>query len=200
MGSLHNGLTSNPKLQEAYRRALGEQSQGFSGLERGSESLQPVIDLWSVPEWALLRGEVLYSRRGFIAAGAALFSSTEFVNPAGSGILAVVYEITNQSAISFDVAVDVGPALGVVATFRGLPNDTRWPQLGEVSQCTLVTGQLAAGVALPQDTLNASVRVQRPYIVAPGRKIFTIGTVVNTAMSMGFFWSERRLLANEQNP
>lgn len=198
---LHNALTSNPTLQRAFRRALGEMSNNFSGLERGSESLQPVMDLWALPEWAIIRGEIIFSRQTSIAAGGAgTFTSLELVNPTGSGILAVLLEIWNNSGI-VQGSVDSGTAIGAGATRRGLANDARFPQLGEVSTCTVVEGAAAvAGISLPQDALFQGERSMRPYILPPGRKFTLFQSAANTLLSASFLWTERRLLSDEQNP
>lgn len=202
MPSLHNGLTSNPALQAAYRRALGEMSQGFSGLERGSESLQPIMDLWALPEWAIFRGEILFSRCGaqIGAPGAGVFASHELVNPAGSNVLVVVLELVNLGA-SIDVSVDSGTALGALQTLRGVANDARFPQLGEVSQSTWVRGNtLVAPVALSQDLLGTNFKSSRPYIIQPGKKLICITNAANQASQVSILWYERRLVNNEQNP
>lgn len=195
MPALHNGLTSNPKLQEAFRRILGEQSQFFAGLERASESLQPVIDMWSMPEWALLRGEIIFSQTTSIAANAGTFQSQEFVNAAGSGVIAVMLEIRNLSN-DVRVCVDAGTALGVVATTRGIANDSRFLS-GEVSRCTIVTGQLVAGSALTQEFLGTSVVSTHPYIIAPGDKLTIINNAVNNGVITNLLWTERQILGTE---
>lgn len=201
MPALHNGLTSNPKLQEAYRRALGEQSQSFSGLERGSESLQPIMDLWALPEWALLRGERLFSLQVSAPAVAARNSSVELVNPAGSGILAVVLE-QRATFSTGRIETDTGAAIAAnPVTANGRPHDARLIQAGTVvSQCRVVTGDVAAGVANPMEELAATASTTRPWVIQPGRKLFIIHPTQNTALGWSIFWSERNLLSNEQNP
>lgn len=197
---IHNQLTNYAQLLAGFRRALGEMGPNFSGIERAGETLTPTIDLWSLPEWALARGEQLFARDGISqgAGGAGVFSSEEFVNPAGSGVLAVILEIFNSSSNVF-VGVDNGPALGAVATARGVNLDARiGTNLGELSRCTIVTGQLAGGVALPVDLILQNTRSVRPYILPPGRKLF-VSPGANQASAIGFFWSERPLLPAEQN-
>lgn len=196
MAELHNALTGYPKLQEAFRRAIGETSPAFTGIERAGETLTPVLDLWAIPEWALLRGEVIYSRYFSVGPQAGLFSSIELVNPTGSGVLCTVLELMAGGNI-FQVGIDTGVALGVVATNRGIANDARWPNLGEVSRCSLVSGNLAAGVALPQDQVAAATRTTRPYIVQPGKKLFMSTIAVNQTLQLGILFTERPLLAGE---
>lgn len=198
---IHNQLTSYAQLLAGYRRMLGEMGADFSGIERAGETLTPIMDPWALPEWALLRGEVLYARRtGGGAAGAGNFTSLEFVNPAGSGVLATILEIqVTPSFNAVEYSVDVGPALGVVLTARGVIHDTRGPAFGEVSRCTMVVGVLLAGVALSQGVINVAERMTRPLIIRPGAKLFLIPGAANTSNDCSIFWSERPLLPAEQS-
>jgi hypothetical protein len=196
MAELHNALTGYPKLLEAFRRAIGETSPAFTGIERAGETLTPTMDLWALPEWALLRGEVLFARSVSVAAAAALFSSIELVNPTGSGVLVNVLAIASFGT-SVNTNVDSGAALGAIATTQGVALDTRFPQLGAVSRATVTTGQLAAGAALPQDTLAQNMRSTTPYIIVPGKKLFIAPLAVNLVNLCALVWSERPLLPGE---
>lgn len=196
---LHNALTNYVQLLNGFRRALGEMGGDFSGIERAGETLTPILNPWSLPEWALLRGEILFARSIAVGALAANYSIQELVNPTGSGVLAVVLEIMNVGSL-MQTSIDSGPALGVLATNRGVAVDARFPQLGEVSRCTVVSGQVAGAISLPQDAIVANTRTVRPYILQPGKKLYTSPTAVNTASWLTWFWSERTLLPNEQNP
>lgn len=178
---------------------LGEMGADFSGIERAGETLTPTMDLWALPEWALLRGETIFSRIWSVGAQAALFSSAEFVNPAGSGVLAVVLELGNVSGNTLQASIDSGTAIGVVGTVRGVANDSRFPQLGEVSRCSITTGNLAAGAALAQDHIPNNSRSVRAYIIRPGNKLFISTGAVNLDCVGNLYWTERSLLPNEQN-
>ncbi|MGH8566961.1 MAG: hypothetical protein ACREXU_02840 [Gammaproteobacteria bacterium] len=63
MAQLHNELHRAGRIQEAFKLILGVE-ESDSGVERFSETLQPILDIWSRPEWAALRGE-----RRLLAAG-----------------------------------------------------------------------------------------------------------------------------------
>lgn len=198
MPHVHNGLHEYTRLLDAAARAIGEKSgaQDFSGIERFGETLTPTMDLWALPEWALLRGEILFGRSVFNAANPATFQSVEVVNPAGSNVLAVLLEIDNRNG-GVEPGLDVGPALGVVATVRGAAHDGRYP-FGELSRCTLVLGRLAGPTAIPQDNLIGGSRTSRPYILVPGTKLMLIAPAANTDVGLSVFWSERVLLPSEE--
>lgn len=196
MPHVHNALHHLTRVQGAYRAALGEGDPAFNGLERAGETITPTLDLWALPEWALLRGEVLYQRSVAVGALAGNYSTQELVNPVGSGILAVVLEIMNQATLS-QTSVDSGAALGVLSTTRGVAADARLAQLGPVSACTIVGGQVAGGVTNPQDVIIAATRSARPYIIPPGKKLFVFPTAVNTASWLSWFWTERKASPEE---
>lgn len=200
MPHLHNALHHATQLQDAYRNAVGEADASFTGIERAGETLTPVIDLWSQPEWRLPRGEIPYAARINVAAVAARFSAMEWVNPAGSDILAVLGGVWTED-VSADLVVDNGGALGVTATFRGRCLDTRKPNFGETSECTIVTGDFAAGGILPVwrtvPTAVPQPHVPLRVVLAPGTKLWIIGNVVNTAVRGAVWWTERRILPGE---
>jgi hypothetical protein len=193
MPHVHNALHHLTQVQAGYRAALGEDGADFTGIERAGETMTPVLDLWSRPEFELLRGEVLYRRAENSPAVAARLSVFELVNPAGSGILAVVTNIENDGATpELEISPDSGVAVGLnPATSRGVAVDTRWPNLGEVSRCALVGGDTAAGAAIRVERIAGSSESSKPYILRPGTKLFIAGLTVNTAISLGISWRER---------
>lgn len=200
MPHVHNGLHEYSRLLDAAARAIGEKSgaQDFTGIERFGETLTPTMDLWALPEWAILRGEILFARAAAVGAVALLFSSLEFVNPATSNVLAVVLLLRNVAGVAaFQTGVDSGAALGAVGVLQGVAVDTRYPQLGEVSRCTITQGQLAGAIALPQDTINPGITATIPYIIRPGNKLMLINPIANQGISSTIFWTERPLLPTE---
>jgi hypothetical protein len=77
---VHNALHHLTELQAGYRAALGEMDEQFSGIERAGETLLPTLDLWGLPEWAILRGEQLALGRLSVAALAGNFSMVQVEN------------------------------------------------------------------------------------------------------------------------
>jgi hypothetical protein len=195
---IHNAIHRFTGLLSAYRKALGEASEAFSGIERGGETLTPTIDLWSLPEWKLPRGEILYSRHVTSPGVALRFSSVELVNPVGSRVIAVCSVLLMDGGTNVQLAVENGVALGVTATTRGAPNDARHPGIAAASsKCTVVTGDLAAGIAVPQFNLIQDMQLDVPWILIPGSKLFGIASTVATGFDFSLVWSERELQDGE---
>ncbi len=193
MPHVHNALHHATRLQNGYRVVLAEAGADFQGIERAGETITPTLDLWSRPEFGLVRGEVLYRRADNSPAVALRFASFELVNPTGSGVLAVVTRVENDSgAVELELAPDSGAAIAAnPVTNRGVAVDTRFANLGEASKCAMVGGDLAAGAAIRVERIAGSGASDQPWIIAPGRKLFIIGLTVNTAISVGVSWHER---------
>lgn len=197
MPHVHNGLHHNTQLLTAAARAMGEVSgaQDFSGIERFGETLTPIVNLWDLPEWALLRGEVLYTRRIDVAAVAAQFGVVELVMATGRNNIATVLGLHNLSAIDLDMNMDNGAAL-TAAFGNGVANDGRFPP-GEMSQLAIHAGTRVAGVALSQWVTSTLTRCDIPWVLTPGDRLFIAGSVVNTAIRLNVFFTERQLLPTE---
>lgn len=199
--SEHNYLAYGTTLSQAAGVA-GGLADGQDGMGRLGETLQPVLDIWNRPEHRILRGEITFARRMNSAAVAARFSALEFVNPSDSTKLAVITAISGEDyPQAYDLVVDSGAALGATATQRGVAADTRYRLLGEASICTIVSGDFAAGASLPQwRTASGSAPVPFvgvPFVIAPGFKLFIMGTVVNTAVRASLCWTERQAMPGE---
>jgi len=192
MAEEHNALKYGPSISKGASTVLGG-AYGDVGISRLSESLVVVADLWSMPEWELPRGDIRFSRAVVSAAVALRFSSIELVNPTGSDKMAVVEDVAAFSGVTCSMQVDSGAALGTTATTRGVANDTRFTQLGAVSTCTVVTGDLAASTNLPQKFLFSSAiqRRQLKFTIAPGRKLFLIADTANSFVAADLEWRER---------
>jgi hypothetical protein len=94
----------------------------------------------------------------------------------------------------FYANVDSGGSIALnPVTIRGVANDTRYNQLGEVSACSLVAGDFNATAALPQDLFEAATRLEHriAYVLRPGAKLFLLGTAENAAVGAVLQWRER---------
>jgi len=207
VADVHNQMRAYAALLRGVARAVGEVagSPDFSGIERFGETLTPTLNPWDRLEWALPRGEVVFAREITSPAVVARFAAVEFVNPTGSGTLAVIWGNTIVAAgTNIEVAIDTGGVIGAnPVTRRGVAVDGRYKTLGESSQCTATQSDLAAGAVFRQhQEANNIIRmpVMEGYVIPPGSKLFYIGTVVNQAFSLQLRWSERRLLPNESEP
>lgn len=196
MAEEHNALKYGPSISQAAAIAFGG-AYGDVGISRLSESLTATADLWRMPEWALLRGEILFCRiPATIPAVAARFSSLELVNAATNTKLAVVRGIQNFTGATMEYNVEPGGAIAAnPVVSRGKALDGRFPQLGEVSTCVITTGDVVAGIVAPTNALVQSAAALMmpipPLIVPPGFKVFFINPTANTANRISVFWSER---------
>lgn len=198
MAQVHNELRRGP-LGSALKNALGD-TRSESMLERWGETMQPVLDLWAMPEWAYLRRDYLWSIRRVQGAIAAEFGGVAIVNPVGSKALLVLEgaQITAAGAagkffLTHILAADV-------ATYTKVgPLWTRDQRVGQLTATTgLVNAELYAGTdpvgfaanaveVIWCPTAGTSPFLTPPYIIRPGGGIaFECGTV-NVAFDSAFW-------------
>lgn len=198
----HNAIKYGTALSAWAKWAVGL-ADDQPGLSRVGETLQPVVDPWKLPEWSWLRRERLYSRSVPVVNGVG-FSTAEFVNPATSNVIAVIDAIVNMdSTLSHAInwVVNSGPATGngLVGTVQGVDRDTRDPQLGETSVCTIVrSNNLGAGAVLPQRTLPVGAQDNtQGWIIVPGKSLFIAGTVAAANIQFDIAFRERKAFPGE---
>jgi len=195
MAEEHNALKYGPSISKAASTAAGG-GYGDVGVSRLSETLTPTMNLWQRPEWELLRGEILFARSVLVSAVAARNSSAELINPTGSQKLVVLRLIEVILATGLvEFSIDSGAALAAnPVTARGVALDGRFPQLGETSIATLVTGDLAAGATNVQWRTREAGKLGTaplPWVLSPGRKLFAVTFGVLESFQANFYWSER---------
>lgn len=194
MAEEHNAIKYGTALSKAISTAVGG-GYGDVGVSRVSETLGPQIDPWARPEWELLRGEILYSRYLFVGAVAARISGIQMLAAPASTKLCVVRRIKRISG-AFFLGLDTASTFSGLnpVVNRGVPCDRRFPQIGEVSQTQLISGDFATTVAaaFQQDLLAAAnIQCDTPWILPPAATLFMLGNVVNAAMEVQIFFSER---------
>lgn len=205
MGHLHNALHHPTQLLDALRRAVGEgDDSDFEGTSRFGETLTPVLDIFTQPEWRLLRGESWWSRYVNTAtAPAGRFASVELVNPTGSDILAVVRVVHQASSPDFEVGPDTGGSIAANPVSNSArPLDTRLVNAAggfADHRCTLTLGDVAAGVTNPNWLYDVIEGTACPeFILRPGSKLWLIATAAATDLQANIAWSERRLFPGEE--
>lgn len=188
--------------------------RGGGGLERFGETLTPVIDLWSLPEWSYLRAETL-GQVMRVAASGANNSAVALANPLTSRSLVVIEEITiiptAQLTIDLYSATDATTALpSSQATFRRderQANDDGTSQfLTARSVCRYADGTIAAippdwnvvleRVVCPATGGRAIVSV--PRILAPGRMFVVYHPTAANALTVNFKFRERSNIDDER--
>jgi len=202
---VHNALHHSTQLLDGLRRAVGAGDDAdFEGTSRFGETLQPILDVWSEPEWQVLRGQSPWARYVNTAtAPAGRFPSVELVNPVGSNILAVVRVVHQASSPDFEVGLDTGGSIAANPVANvARPLDARLVNAAGgflEPRCTLTLGDVAAGVTNPNwlyDVIEGPACP--PMILRPGSKLFLIGTTVATDLQANIAWTERRLFAGEE--
>lgn len=123
MSSLHNALRGAKRLLPGIKKILGV-TDADAGVERFSETLQPVLDPWSQPDFSFPRGETRHARGIVVAAGAAAtFAGFTLVNPAGSNRIIVVLtmSLNVNAATDYELSVDTQGTLdGSFATLLAI--------------------------------------------------------------------------------
>lgn len=165
MGQIHNELLRAHEIRAGIRDAL-EISEGDINVERLGETLTPILDIWSQPEWSFNRNEIRFSVRPGTAAagGAGLFGFIQFFNPVGSNRIYVIEKY-------FDIAPGANRqiTIALTATVRGASFD------GAIALDTRFSNPIVgAGALQGRDPLSCSQGA-----VA----VFTNDTIIHQATS-----------------
>lgn len=201
MGQLHNELHRG-QYSAALTRALDEM-RGSAGLERFGETLTPVIDLWSKPEWAHLRNERLGAvSRAVTAGGAGTTAGVALANPSTSQNIVVVEGVSAGSgggdSVALYMAADSTADLG--NSQQGFARDNR-PNAGVRTTETIIRySNTPVGVPANHDQLEVLVLNDTSYrefmclpvILVPGRMLACYMLDTATAVTVNFKFRERR--------
>jgi hypothetical protein len=156
------------------------------------------------PEWLFLSGQRMCGALRQTAATVGQYSHAGLWNPAGSGVLAVVREITIWPvAVDLYFALEKGSAkkdtagVGVILDTRGWPDSTHY-------QSTVYpysyTNAVATGFSFAFiRTLASGVPMQltHPIVLGPGTNLLVRPSAANTAINVNFKWMERPLAPSE---
>lgn len=210
MAQIHNAIKYGTDFLRAFARAVGLDEQE-GGVERLGETLTPIMDLWSQPEWRFLFRDRIMGGAFDVTSAVTDVPSTMLFNPEGSGVLGVMTRLQFQNvtiATTFSLAfvrAAVAPA-GFVAVNSG-PLDTRDPQLiaASASQLRVLQDSEVAGTTggLNFDTISMVIGQRHqdvePVVLAPGTGVLLTGqaNAVNTIRG-SWRWRERRFLPGEQ--
>ena len=199
MASIHNAITRQ-NFNKAVRGALGI-AKSDPALERFSETLDVTMDLWSMPEWAFLRGELLWASGVTQVAVAAEFSGAAVVNPVGSQSLVIVDDISaggNTTNLLISDAVSLAQIQATYTlTILAQPRDQRaWPDITAPgvppTSVQIWLGSDPASLAgiraekLAVAATATSVATSTPFILAPGGVLHCEATIVNLGVDFNF--------------
>lgn len=140
MGHVHNSLDRATDLTRGIRRAVGMVGPD-GGVERLGETLTPIMDVWSRPEWNALRGDWLQWCFAAVGAGGAGTRSIARLRPVSTSKMLVVVHLIEcntafliQNALAADLPTNIGVG----------QRDTRNPTDGRV-RFTIDNTAAAAG-------------------------------------------------------
>lgn len=199
MGFEHNALSYGIALSRAAARAAG-MNDGELGLARLGETLTPTMDLWSRPEWALLRGERLWMVNPSIGATVAEFSQVGIRNPVGSGLITVVQGWLLNSAVTGNFQVRAAASTLVDATSTPNARDSRVPLLTGIQTVSLATSAAAALGSLYmtiRELSSSSTARELNFVLSPGFDVYIGPDAVNLLINATIWGYERQAFPGE---
>jgi hypothetical protein len=208
---VHNQV-SRGELSAAVQRALGV-TKPDSGVERFSETVDLVMNLWGMPEWAYLRHELLAGvKRAVPAGGAATFSGVGLCNTT-PGLIVVVESITCWQVAGVATAADLYIALdsalsGTLGSSQlGSPRDSRWAPSVDIAtpQAVVRYGTPAAvptsrgleSLIFSANNQTAAFVTALPIVLEPGTGVFALQRTANLFFEASFGWRERKAYPGE---
>ena len=200
MAEEHNALKYGPLISKAASIAAGG-GYGEVGISRLSETLTPTIDLWSRPEWALLRGERHWMVRPSNIATVAEFTQVGIRNPTGSRMLVVVQwiQVVPVSNEKFSVKYAASSAVDATSTPNSL--DTRTSLLAGISTVSLANSAAAAlGANLASWSRlsgDSGEPLRLDLVLSPGFDVYVGIDVTNRAIEATFRGYERMAFPGE---
>jgi len=187
------------------QRGMGEQLATGVGAEedgvvRLGETLDPMVDIWSQPDWAFLRGERLWSGSLTVAAAAGLLNRVGIANPTTNQLIRVDY-MEASCTLSDNISLRNG-----VSTFVGTSlcevRDSRWgPGVGLASRLiSFDTNALQGGSELRKLPSPAGLmtRFEGPFLIAPGTMFYLVHVTANVGLTFNAAGAIRVMLPSEQ--
>lgn len=195
---LHNQLNRG-NWSEALKRSLGA-TKSEGGIERYGETLTPVINLWSLPEWAFLRAEYLFASSLVRAADAANMSVVGVMLPVASKNVLIIDSVSGRNSTATGNLILSMVDRATIAALGGfalanppfLRDQRAHPTVGSqaapVETFTALSGVTVNGtmenLAFPT-TDDRDFRAP-PLIVRPGGAAFVQGAAINQQIVVEF--------------
>lgn len=208
---IHNQLSRGP-WGRAVKDALGD-SRAEGGLERYGETMQPVIDLWSRPDWELLRNEFLFVHTLVKAADAANSSVVGIMLPLASKLIVTLERISGRNSTNAGALILSGLDRTTIAALGGFAlasqpffRDARasavpFAQQAPVETFTALTGLIPLNGTMENIIMPAGVEnrefTSTPYVLRAGGAIFVQGGAINQQIVITFSGRVRAALPTE---
>ena len=189
------------RYSDLLRRALSMVGQLDIAAELSPE-LSPTWQLEAATdEWQFLKGVKVCSAAERILANVGAGGQFALRNPAGSGALAVIDDIslTANSVNDFVITVQTS-TVDLANTALSVVRDLRWPVTGAAGQAMMLpTFQNAVGaVPVGAGTIHAVRTIgntradyKQQVVLPPGTRVVFGGLVVNVAVQASIAWHER---------
>jgi len=186
-----------------YNAILGR-LLGMAGIQSPANELSPEISAvfameTNPPEWSYLGGQLLAGCIITVPATVANPSVARIVNPANSGIVAVIEAASVSAAAAFYAQASMGFSGAVDrpgGTNGRVSRDSRWRTgSGNASACTISQGSAAfAGMVLDGANIAANTPYQfihPPIVLFPDSLLDLGSATVNLAIDVVIRWRER---------
>ena len=201
MAQLHNELRRQTEILRAIKDALAI-TDAEVNVERLGETLTPSINIWELPEWAVLRDESLLCEATAQGAVAGELSAVGISNPTGSKAVAVVEAIRYRSGaparvrMAYGIAALTDATLGPAGFFNRDPRltpGTATPGQGAVTPVRFVFGSDTSFANFLTTTIeDASALIANqdydamcpPVVVPPGFSFVAISDTANTLLAV----------------
>jgi hypothetical protein len=211
MAELHNAIAYGTDLQHALLRAMGGADEAETGTRIG-ETIVPICDIWSKPEWPFLRAE-LHAMVGMsVGAVVGEQSACALFNPTGSGYLVTISHANVSAQVAGTVFVSIATEAQISATLgtgiATIPIDTRWYdrrspglQAGTIAQARTGSDAGTIGIVGERARVSAVNLMQDllapPVVLHPGFGFVAQFQTANNFFEMNLHFYERRLLPGE---
>jgi hypothetical protein len=181
-------------------------SREASGIERLGETLTPVLDVWTQPEWALPRQELPGAVNVVAAAVVGEFSACALINPAASGLLVVCEALTFAAvgaSMTCFLEIVTEPAARATLATTEVPLVCRDRRQSRGLRSSIITGSDPAsiGTVLDEQTSTAALVFAAfavlPVILPPGQAVLVRGGTVNSALVTNWKVRERPAVQGE---
>lgn len=199
MPPIHNAIKYGTDLLRSYSRAvgLGEEEEGTVRL---GETLTPTLEIFTRPEWALLRGERLATGGAALAApGAGLINQIQLFNPATSRRIAVVRWEAGSSATAVYEIRTTQVLLTLDSGIWKVVRDSR-----AVNPVAVIFFDNTAAAAVgtrrfqsPNVLANTPYRYDPWWVLSPGFGLTISTGAQNQALTVNFEWYERPVMPGE---
>jgi hypothetical protein len=205
---IHNAIKYSSPLLRAYSRVVGL-GEDEEGTVRLGETLTPVLDIWSLPEWAFNRGELIGVTRVTKAAVAGEFSIIGILCPSAARRRLVVVEkagVVSTVAGGCILELCTEAQLNALTAAAQTVGSSRDRRAGADSATQTISGSAVAqttGGRVIDAALSTTGGTAGPFefglpvILPPGFALAIVGRAANELIIATFAYREREAFPGE---